>query len=145
MINFMIRIILYIVVAVVAYNYFLGNGKEKESSENIVQEVRDVAVSVKDLLRVEKEKFDAGKYDLALEKIRAGIESVKKLIPAEDKTKQDLQAIIDTREKAEKQLEALKSEKDIEENDKRVKELNLELDSLVSSLQRLTQNFGSGD
>lgn len=69
MIGFLLKIAVLIVAGVLAYNYFFGTDEEKAQSSKVFGQVKEVAVSVKDLAKSEKEKFDAGKYDAALEKL----------------------------------------------------------------------------
>ena len=81
MTRFLLKILFYVVIIVLVYNYFLGDSAEKDSSQKIFSEVKTVLVSVKDLLGAEKQKFDQGKYDEALEKIKQGIDKIGSLKP----------------------------------------------------------------
>ena len=69
-------LLVVLVVGIVAYNYFLGTEEEQENSRRIIDQVRGLGSSVVNLLYSEKEKFDQGKYDSALEKIGDAIELV---------------------------------------------------------------------
>lgn len=69
MIRSLIKIAVVVVVAILVYNYFFGDRAEKEQSRKIFGEMRDVVVSVGQLVKTEKQKFDAGKYDGALDKL----------------------------------------------------------------------------
>lgn len=69
MINTLLKLLLILVACLLIYNYFMGDAEEKRNARKIVGEMQDVALAVKDLLRSEKEKFDAGKYDKAVDKI----------------------------------------------------------------------------
>jgi ElaB/YqjD/DUF883 family membrane-anchored ribosome-binding protein len=69
MIKNILQILVVVVVGVLVYNFFLGTPEEKQNARTIFNEVKDVGVAVKDLLQSEKEKFDAGKYDNALDQI----------------------------------------------------------------------------
>ncbi|HNM26497.1 MAG TPA: hypothetical protein PKL15_13740, partial [Saprospiraceae bacterium] len=66
MIRSLIKIGLVLIVAILVYNRFFGTSAEKEQSKKIFGEMRDVVVSVGQLVKSEKTKFDAGKYDGAL-------------------------------------------------------------------------------
>ncbi len=77
MIKNLIRLAVLVVVVLIAYNYFFGNQEEKETAQNIVNEFVDLGKSVGDLIKTEKEKFDAGKYDEALDKIGNFIDGLK--------------------------------------------------------------------
>ena len=69
MIRSILRLAVILVIGVLIYNYFLGDPGEKETAKKIFGEIKEVGVAVKDLLQSEKEKFDSGKYDQALDKI----------------------------------------------------------------------------
>lgn len=71
MIGFVIKLAVLVVVGVLAYNYFFGTGEEKAQSAKTFGQMKEVAVSVGQLAKSEKEKFDAGKYDTALDKLGA--------------------------------------------------------------------------
>ncbi len=67
-----------LVVGILIYNLFLGTDEEKQGAKKIVGEVKDVGVAVKDLLKAEKEKFDKGKYDKAVDKIGNMLSNLKR-------------------------------------------------------------------
>lgn len=69
MIKNALKLLAILVVGILIYNLFLGTDEEKQGAKKIVGEVKDVGVAVKDLLKSEKEKFDKGKYDKAIDKI----------------------------------------------------------------------------
>ena len=71
MIGFLIKLAVLVVVGVLAYNYFFGSDEEKAQSAKTFGQMKEVAVSVGQLAKSEKEKFNAGKYDTALEKLGA--------------------------------------------------------------------------
>lgn len=77
MIKTIFRLAVIVLLAVLGYNYFFGNETEKENAQKIVQEFKDVAVSVKDLFVSEKEKIDEGKYSNVLDRISALFENMK--------------------------------------------------------------------
>ncbi|MEM1220355.1 MAG: hypothetical protein AAGH79_15645 [Bacteroidota bacterium] len=69
MIRSILRLAVLLVVGILVYNFFFGTEAEKENSQKVFQEVKEVAISVKDLVKSEREKFDEGKYDQALSKM----------------------------------------------------------------------------
>jgi len=77
MIKAVLRILVVVVIGVLIYNYFLGTPEEKANAKRIFNEVKEVGVAVKDLVKSEKEKFDEGKYDAALDKIGGVFNSLK--------------------------------------------------------------------
>lgn len=73
MIKLLFKLIAVAVVGILAFNFFFGTPEEKETSRRVVGQVRDLSASVFGLLKSEKEKFDQGKYDQALSKIKTAI------------------------------------------------------------------------
>jgi hypothetical protein len=69
MIRFVLKIGALLVAGILVYNYFFGTDPEKEQSRKIFGQLKGVVVSVSDLVKSEKQKFDAGKYDAALDKL----------------------------------------------------------------------------
>ena len=69
MIRSIIKLGMLLVVGILVYNFFLGTPEEKAQSQKVFNKGKDVIVSVGDLLKSEKSKFDSGKYDTALDKI----------------------------------------------------------------------------
>jgi len=65
----LLKLIFFAVVGLIAYNFYYGNEVEKARSEKVINGVKDVFGSIKDLAVAEKEKFDEGKYDKVLDKI----------------------------------------------------------------------------
>jgi cytochrome c556 len=69
MIRSLLKMALLAVVCIVCYNRFFGSDNEKEQSKRIFKGVGNVFTEVRGLVRTEKDKFDAGKYDAALGKM----------------------------------------------------------------------------
>ncbi len=77
MIRSLLKLVLLAVVCIVIYNYFFGDATEKEQSRRIFKGVGSVFTEVRGLVRSEKDKFDAGKYDVALNKMQDVIQRLK--------------------------------------------------------------------
>ncbi|MCC6724083.1 MAG: hypothetical protein IT258_06195 [Saprospiraceae bacterium] len=78
MIRSALKLLAILVVGILIYNLFLGTDEEKQGAKKIVGEMKDVGVAVKDLLKTEKEKFDKGKYDKAIDKIGGVLSNLKR-------------------------------------------------------------------
>ena len=78
MIRSALKLLAILVVGILIYNLFLGTDEEKQGAKKIVGEVKDVGVAVKELLKAEKEKFDKGKYDRAVEKIGSMLSNLQR-------------------------------------------------------------------
>lgn len=103
MIKSLIKLALVLVVGILAYNFFFGTPQEKEQSRQIFTEVKDLTQSAVQLLKTEKEKFDEGKYDEAIDKIGGLINNLK---DKAEKLKENKE-IIDQIADLQKQKEAL--------------------------------------
>ena len=77
MIKSVLKLIAILIVGILIYNYFLGSPSEKEGAQKIFKEFKDVGLAVKGLLESEKAKFDAGKYDPAVNKIGDLLQGLK--------------------------------------------------------------------
>ncbi|TAK36932.1 MAG: hypothetical protein EPO28_12805 [Saprospiraceae bacterium] len=78
MIKSLLKLIAILIVGILIYNYFLGSPSEKEGAQKIFKEFKDAGVAVKGLLQSEKAKFDAGKYDKAVNKIGDLLQGLKR-------------------------------------------------------------------
>ncbi len=70
MIRRLLGLAVVLVAGLVVYNYFFGTAEEKESSKEIFEQIKDLGQSAWGLLKSEKEKLEAGKYDGALENLQ---------------------------------------------------------------------------
>lgn len=70
MIRSILKLGVFLVIAVLGYNYFLGDEAEKAQSREIVNKATDLGKDAWNLLRSEKNKMDNGKYDDALDKLK---------------------------------------------------------------------------
>ncbi len=77
MIRSLLKLALMAVVCIVIYNRFFGSDVEKDQSKRIFKGVGNVFTEVRDLVRTERGKFDAGKYDVALGKMQGILENLK--------------------------------------------------------------------
>lgn len=117
MIRSLLKLAALLVAGILIYNYFFGTDSEKENSRKIFGQVRDVVVSVGQLVKSEKAKFDAGKYDAALEKLGGVYKAVRtqaqhldasmlKRLDELEQRKTTLQQQLDTIDQNEKALAA---------------------------------------
>jgi basic membrane lipoprotein Med (substrate-binding protein (PBP1-ABC) superfamily) len=99
MIKSLFKLALIAVVGILLYNYFLGTPTEKENAKQIFGKVKEVGVAVKDLVQAEKEKFDEGKYDAALDKIGGLFQDLKQKAKDIDENYVDRIAALDEKRK----------------------------------------------
>lgn len=137
MIKLLIKIAIPIIIGVLIYNYFFGTKEEKETSKVVYTKAKDLTVSLYDFMRSEKDKFDEGKYDKAMDKLN----DVYSAARSNEKE-------MSSKEKSElKELEAEKKElqKDIDETSKMDKksadEKNKGLTDRLMELVRKTETL----
>jgi hypothetical protein len=70
MLRTILKLGVFLVIAVLGYNFFLGDATEKAQSREIVGKAADLGKDAWNLLRSEKDKLDEGKYDGALDKLK---------------------------------------------------------------------------
>ena len=132
MIRSLLKLLFIVVLGILVYNYFLGTPEEKENSRAIFREVKDVAIGVKDLIKSEKEKFDKGKYDKAVDKIGDLLSKLKR--KAKDFDEKYIDRISDLEKKKNELKDAIS---EFDETDARIE--TDKKDSLVNELDQLLQ------
>lgn len=154
MIGFLIKLVVLVVVGVLAYNYFFGTAEEKARSTKVFGQVKDVAVSVGELAKSEKEKYAAGKYDTALDKLAGAYKSARegaqkvdasllKRIGELEKRKERLEKELASLEQAEQTEKAGQSpEAKVAEQAKRKEKLDRDLDKLIVDSEAVLKKTG---
>lgn len=111
MLRSVIRLGLFLVAAILVYNYFFGDDREKEQSRKIFGEAKSLVVSLVDLVKSEKVKYDYGKYDRALSELGLAFDKTRsqaaKLDPA---TRGDMDRLEKRKIALQRELEALEME-----------------------------------
>lgn len=143
MIKTILQVLIVVVVFVLGYNFFFGTPEEKSNAKEIFQEVKDVGVAVKDLLKTEKEKFDEGKYDNAIQKMRGlfgDLESTAREVAPE--YVDDIQRLEQRRKDLQTQLDQAKeTAADTQEKADQVKEINRNMDDIMKEAERIMQEI----
>lgn len=154
MIGFFVKLAVLLLVGVLAWNFFFGTDEEKAQSAKVFGQMKGVAVSVGELARSEKAKFDAGKYDTALDKLasayKAAREGARKLdagvlkrIGELEKREDALRAEIDTIEKAEATAgQGPDAEKQRKAQQQRKEKLHREMEQLIADSNALLKEAG---
>ncbi len=141
MIKSILKIGLLLVAGIIVYNYFLGSPEEKESSKQIFHQVRDMGKSVADLVKSEKEKFDKGKYDKAVDKLN---DLYKDLRGHARDLNDDYIPKIEELEKQSKKLKEKLKDLDVDASDegkKASKEIKDELNDLMERTQKMVEEM----
>jgi hypothetical protein len=77
MIQSLIKLAVLVLACVLVYNYFFGTSEEKDQSRAIFGKVREVVVMGADVLKSEKQKYDAGKYDKLMNQLGVAYKAVR--------------------------------------------------------------------
>ena len=138
MIKSLIRLGLFLVVGILVYNFFLGTPEEKASSKRIFNEIADVGKSVGQLIKAEKEKFDQGKYNDALQKMGNIFNDLKEKAKDSGDLLDRINDLEEKKENLEKELEL--TEKG-ETEEQKAKELTRELEQLIEKTEDLANEL----
>ncbi len=110
----LLKVALLVVAGILVYNYFLGTPEEKETSEKVFRQVKEVGKSIGDLIKKERQKFRDGKYDKAFDKLEEAYQKLKGTMDAssnsEEKERLDMlerkrDELIREKEELQKELE----------------------------------------
>ena len=77
MIRSLIKLVVLIAIGVLVYNFFFGTESEKAASRNVFRKGGELVGSVVGIIKDEGDKFKAGKYDDALDKIGGLFDDLK--------------------------------------------------------------------
>jgi len=134
----LLKLAFWVVLAILVYNYFAGTASEKETSQKIFGEVKNLAVSVKDLISSESEKYNNGKYDLAIGKLDDLLGKLKTTA----KNNADLLNKVDDLEKRKEKLsKELEINKSKDNTVTKNPELKQEFKSLLKDTESLMQQM----
>lgn len=108
MIRKLISFAALLVVGIVVYNLFFGDSEEKAQSRTIIKQTGSLVGSAWDLLKAEKDKFDAGKYDQALDKLGDAYGAIRKQAEfVDEKVMRRLGELEDRKAALEKELQEI--------------------------------------
>lgn len=107
----LIRLALLLVAGIIIYNYFFGSVEEREQSKTVINTAKEAGKAVWSfgkeafgLLRSEKKKFDAGKYNEAVDNVGNLYDKLRGHAKTIDDNK-DLIARLDRLERERRKLE----------------------------------------
>lgn len=136
----LIKLGLLLIVGILVYNFFFGNENEKAQSREIFEKVGDLGKAGINLLRSEKEKFDDGKYDDALDKIGNLFDKVRD--KAEDLNDSELLRDISRLEKKRQDLKrAVEEERPEEYSQEKKDSLKAEWEQLMEESEEVMKKL----
>jgi len=68
---------LVVLAGYVAYQYYFGQGEDQVRAETIVRETKDLTRAVGDMLRRQKEKYDAGEFDRMIDRVGSSLDKLR--------------------------------------------------------------------
>ncbi|MBK8920355.1 MAG: hypothetical protein IPM81_02440 [Saprospirales bacterium] len=73
----LIKLALLLLAAILVYNYFFGTSEEKTQSKEVFKKTGDALGAAWNILKSEKQKFDAGKYDRVLDQLGGAYKAIR--------------------------------------------------------------------
>ena len=137
MLRFILKIAIVLILGILIYNYFFGTPDEKQTSKEVYTKVKDLTVSVVDLLKKEKDKFDKGKYDQAVDQIENAIGTIKekgKMLTENEKLR--LRSIEQDKKELKEEIDAT-NQLPQKEADKKARELDEKVLSILRETEEL--------
>jgi hypothetical protein len=152
MIRSLLKLGFLAIVCILIYNYLFGTSTEKEQSKRVFKGVGTVFTEVRDLVRSERDKFDGGKYDKALNGMQNVLERLKN--HAGETQDSDLDRKIAQLEKRKRELERQVEAQEQPKNTntgfqktadrvKQASEMTRQLESLTNDIQNLVNSVAS--
>lgn len=66
-----------LIVGILVYNYFFGTDEEKQQSQRVFKKTtafgKELGGEIKNLIKNERERYDEGKYDKVIDKVKTAI------------------------------------------------------------------------
>lgn len=140
MIKNLIKIGALLVIAVIGYNYFLGDAEEKESSKKIVDGVKEIGKSVGGVIKSETEKFSEGKLDRVLAKMSAVMSSIEAQPSQDEGLKSKLKDLMKERDVLQDKVNKIQGEDKTEKADRKV--IRKEIQALEAKFTKLMEEAG---
>ena len=138
MIKTLIKVALVLIVAVIGYNYFLGDAEEKASSRKIVNEVKDLGKSMGGVIKSEAEKFREGKLNRVMAKMNAVMSNLDAQSTDNPELRKDLKELIKERESIQGELNKISAEDDTGKAER--KEIAKKIDALEKKFNQLIKD-----
>lgn len=146
MIKNALKLLAILVIGILIYNLFLGTDEEKQGAKRIVGEVKDVGVAVTDLLKSEKEKFDKGKYDKAVDKIGSILSNLKRNAKDfDEKYLQRIEELERKRKQLKEELDAVSDTTGMSGETTETKSIREDSKKLMQELESLMKDLESGN
>ena len=145
MIRSLFKLALLAIVCIVIYNYFFGSASEKDQSRRIFKGVGGVFTEMRWLVRSEKDKFDAGKYDAALAKMQDVIQRLRSHATEtnDPELKRQVAQLEQRKNALEQKVDAMPSDTGYQKSADKVKQFSdmaKQLESLTNDIQSIVNS-----
>lgn len=137
MIRFIFKVGVPILIVILVYNYFFGTSEEQERSKVIFTKVKDLGKEVGGLLRSEKDKFNQGKYDKALDLTDNMLQKLKEGADKGSTSIQEIKSLERKKARLEQELDKSKSDGNVDASENQ--KLTRGLDDLVKEMEALAE------
>lgn len=98
-----------LITAIVVYNRFWGDSSDKERSQKVFGEAKELFHSVADVVKSEKQKFESGRYDQAVDNIGNLFEKMRSSASDNRVVLDQLDALEEKRKAIEERLDRIKT------------------------------------
>ncbi len=126
----LISLALFLIVGILVYNYFFGDEAEKARAKNVFSKTKELGLEIKDLVKAERVKYDEGKYDKIVNKIKNVVGKDDEL---NDKYSSQLNEIDELQDEL-KREQRRKSRSSSNYDEEKEDELKIQLDGLLKEL-----------
>lgn len=75
----LISLAFMLILGVLVYNYFLGDDVEQQQAKEIFKEGKELGKALKSLVKSEGKRYDEGKYDSIINKVKSAVGKDEKL------------------------------------------------------------------
>ncbi len=76
MIRKLISLVIFAVIGLMGYNMFFGTDEDKARGQAVAKETKELVGSIFGFLKAEKENYDAGKFDNAMDKMNKAFKNI---------------------------------------------------------------------
>jgi hypothetical protein len=137
MLKFIFKVGIPLVIVILVYNYFFGTSEEQERSKVIFTKVKDLGKEVGGLLKSEKDKFNQGKYDKALDLTDNMLQKLKEGADKGSTSIQEIKNLERKKDRLEQELDKSKSDGNVDSKENQ--KLTRGLDELVKEMEALAE------
>ncbi len=143
MIRRLISLVILVVVALMGYNMFFGTEEDKARGKAVAKETKELVGSIVGLLKAEKENYDSGKFDDAMQKLNKAFKNIsQKAQEVGGNLPERVKELEDKKEQLDKLIDINKNSK-MADPEKENKKIEDEMSDLLKELQDIAEDIDS--